>query len=167
MFLEISQNSQENTCARFYFLIKLQKRDSGTGVFLRILRNFFEHFFYRTPLRDCIIVALFCLTARTREAGVELVKTAKAVKNEHNGHLVYFFWLLPFHTYFAGPDHDITFSKTVCSTLYSKNFFPFKMLSSSNGNDSETYKKTENFYSSEYCGWIESPSSEDKYDPDW
>ena len=40
--LKISQNSQENTCARDSFLIKLQtsglkfyeKRDSGTGVFL-------------------------------------------------------------------------------------------------------------------------------------
>ena len=46
-FLEISQNSQENTCASL-FLIKLQalalqlnlKRDSGTGVFLCILQNF-------------------------------------------------------------------------------------------------------------------------------
>ena len=42
VYLEISQNSQEKTCARFSFLIKLQawrlqlywKRDSGTGVFL-------------------------------------------------------------------------------------------------------------------------------------
>ena len=41
VFLEISQNSQENTCARVSFLIKLQacvqlysKEDSGTGVFL-------------------------------------------------------------------------------------------------------------------------------------
>ena len=48
VFLEISQNSQENTFARASFLIKLQawdlqlylKRGSGTGVFLRILRNF-------------------------------------------------------------------------------------------------------------------------------
>ena len=40
MFLEISQNSLENTCSRVLFLIKLQgrglqlyhKRDSGTGV---------------------------------------------------------------------------------------------------------------------------------------
>ena len=39
--LEISQNTQENTCARVSFLIKLQaeacnviKKDSGTGVFL-------------------------------------------------------------------------------------------------------------------------------------
>ena len=39
-FLEISQNSQEKTCARVSFSKKLQasatllKRDSGTGVFL-------------------------------------------------------------------------------------------------------------------------------------
>ena len=45
VFLEISENSQENTCVRVSFLIKLQawclqlsqKRDSGTGVFLWIL----------------------------------------------------------------------------------------------------------------------------------
>ena len=48
MFLEISQSSQENTCARASFLIKMQawdlqlylKRDSGTGAFLWILWNF-------------------------------------------------------------------------------------------------------------------------------
>ena len=34
VFLEISQNSQENTGTRVSFLIKLVKRDSGTGVFL-------------------------------------------------------------------------------------------------------------------------------------
>ena len=47
-FLEILQNSQGNTCARVPFLIKqhvevcnfIKKRDSGTGVFLRILPNF-------------------------------------------------------------------------------------------------------------------------------
>ena len=52
MFLETSQNSQENTCVRVSLLMKLQasglklylKRDSGTGVFFWILRNF-----YRTP----------------------------------------------------------------------------------------------------------------------
>ena len=33
VFLEISQNSQENTCARIS-LISYQKGDSGTGVFL-------------------------------------------------------------------------------------------------------------------------------------
>ena len=48
MFLEISQNSQENNFARISFLIKLQapdlqllnKNDSGTSVFMWILRNF-------------------------------------------------------------------------------------------------------------------------------
>ena len=39
MFLEISQNSQENTCARVSFLIKLQ-------TFCEIFKN---TFFYRTP----------------------------------------------------------------------------------------------------------------------
>ena len=49
-FLEILQNSQENTCARVSFFNKigglrpatLLKRDFGTGVF-----------FYRTPSDDC------------------------------------------------------------------------------------------------------------------
>ena len=42
VFLEISQNSQENTCARVPFLINFLylKRDSGKGVFLWILWNF-------------------------------------------------------------------------------------------------------------------------------
>ena len=44
MFLEILQNSQENTCARASFLVKLQfikkETDSGKGAFLWILRNF-------------------------------------------------------------------------------------------------------------------------------
>ena len=31
----------------------LLKKDSSTGVFLRILRDFLEHLFYRTPLVDC------------------------------------------------------------------------------------------------------------------
>ena len=46
VFLEISRNSQGNTCARDSFVIKLQglqlylKRDSGTGAFLWVLWNF-------------------------------------------------------------------------------------------------------------------------------
>ena len=56
LFLEISQNSQENTCARVSFLIKLQarlqlykKRDSGkvfSCEFCEISKNTFV---YRTP----------------------------------------------------------------------------------------------------------------------
>ena len=40
VFLKISQNSQEKTCARVSFLIKLQALDSSASVFLSIFRNF-------------------------------------------------------------------------------------------------------------------------------
>ena len=48
VFLEISQNSEENTCATVYFLIKLQawglqpyyETGTGTSIFLWIWRNF-------------------------------------------------------------------------------------------------------------------------------
>ena len=51
LFLKISKTSQENICARFPFFAKLQacnfvkkrlltKKETGTGVFLWILRNF-------------------------------------------------------------------------------------------------------------------------------
>ena len=40
MFSKISQNSQQNTCARVSFLI--------SGVFLWILRNFLEHIFLQS-----------------------------------------------------------------------------------------------------------------------
>ena len=36
----------------------LKKRDSGTGVFLWIFRNFYERLLYRTPLGDCFWNAL-------------------------------------------------------------------------------------------------------------
>ena len=53
VFLEVLQNSQENTSVRVSFSIKLQtwalqlyeKGDFGTGVFLWMLRKFQEHFF--------------------------------------------------------------------------------------------------------------------------
>ena len=53
VFLKISQNSQENICARVSLLIKVMtwslqfylKRDSGTRVFLWILWNFQEYIF--------------------------------------------------------------------------------------------------------------------------
>ena len=46
VFLEIWQNSQENTCGRVSFSIGLQlywERDTGEGIFLWILPNFQEH----------------------------------------------------------------------------------------------------------------------------
>ena len=59
MFLEISQNPHENTS----YLVKLQawglrlatllKKVSDTGVFLRIVRIFQKHLFYRTPPDEC------------------------------------------------------------------------------------------------------------------
>ena len=63
----MSQNSQENTCVRVSFLIKMQVCDSGTGVFLWILWKFKEHLFYRTPLGDCFCWCEFeTLKAATR-----------------------------------------------------------------------------------------------------
>ena len=57
VLLKISQISQEITCARVSFFIKLQasglhfyqKKESGTGLFLWILQNFQNNFFHRTP----------------------------------------------------------------------------------------------------------------------
>ena len=48
MFLKVSQNSQENTCAR----VSYWKKDSGAGVFLWNLWNIHQWLFCRTPLRD-------------------------------------------------------------------------------------------------------------------
>ena len=48
---EISQNSQENTCARVS--ATLSKRDSGTGVFPWILRNFYNHLFLQHTSGGC------------------------------------------------------------------------------------------------------------------
>ena len=45
VFLQISQNLQENTCAKVSFLIKLH----AWGVFLWILRNFFTEHLRTTP----------------------------------------------------------------------------------------------------------------------
>ena len=76
---KIPQNSQENTCARVSFLMKFQvsglhlfsKRDSGTGVFLWILRNFEEHLFYRN-LRK---------TASENECEKEVYKIHPSIKH--------------------------------------------------------------------------------------
>ena len=66
VFLEVSQNSQENTCARGLQLY--WKRDSSTGVFLWILQNFLEHLFNRSPLRDC-----FCDSNSEKEIFAEFI----------------------------------------------------------------------------------------------
>ena len=41
-----------NKIAGLRAAILFKKKVSGTGVFLRILRNFYEHLIYRTPLDD-------------------------------------------------------------------------------------------------------------------
>ena len=51
VFLQISQNSRENTCARISSL-----RDSSTGFFLWIFWNLKDHFFYKTPLGNCFCI---------------------------------------------------------------------------------------------------------------
>ena len=67
-FSEISQNSQENTCARVSFLIKFQaqacnfiKKETLTQVFSCQLCKIFKNtFFYRTPPGDCFYLDMFC-----------------------------------------------------------------------------------------------------------
>ena len=50
-FLEISQNSQENTCAEFFFLIKLQAKACNFIIKTTLHRSFLVNFakFLRTP----------------------------------------------------------------------------------------------------------------------
>ena len=64
MFVGVSvKHSQENTYVGVSFLIKLLawrpatllKRDSNTLAFLWILRNFYDHLFFRTPLVDASV----------------------------------------------------------------------------------------------------------------
>ena len=55
------KNSQGGTCVGVSFLIKLQasglqlysETDSDTGVFLSVLRKFYEHLFQRTTANGC------------------------------------------------------------------------------------------------------------------
>ena len=53
VFLEISQNSQESTCARVCRPATLLKKTLCTGVFLRILRNFSEYIFLQNTSGGC------------------------------------------------------------------------------------------------------------------
>ena len=63
----------------------LLKRDSGTDVFLWILRNFQEHLFYITPLGDCFFE----------------VKTGRRNMIVYNFFLLFLFWKFYF-SYFSG-----------------------------------------------------------------
>ena len=63
VFLEISQKSQENICARVSFFIKLQalglqlyKKETLAQVFSYEFCKIFTEFLYKTPLDDCFCV---------------------------------------------------------------------------------------------------------------
>ena len=57
VFSEISQNSQENSCAKVSFLINFRK-ESLTGVFfVNFVRNFEHLFSFRTYISRTTLVA--------------------------------------------------------------------------------------------------------------
>ena len=56
-YLKILQNSQENTCSRVSFLVKLQAWGTRACVFQWILRIYLEHLFYKTPPGDCFCIS--------------------------------------------------------------------------------------------------------------
>ena len=91
-------------------------------------------------------VTLFFLTIRTIEAGMELVKAAKFVKNEHI-----------FPSAFLAAPLSYSFRRP----------WPWYQIfrwSSSNGNNSETSQQKETFNSREDWEWSESSSSQDLYE---
>ena len=65
------------TCQSLFFKKVAGLRDSGTGVFLRILRNFWEHLFYRTPLDDCFYLELVVINFEKTKA--EILWTLKLI----------------------------------------------------------------------------------------
>ena len=76
VFLEISQNSQENTCARVSFLIKLQKETLAqvfSCEFCEISKN---TFFYRTPL----VAAAEQIKARRKKAILSVQNFCKSLE---------------------------------------------------------------------------------------
>ena len=81
MFLEISQNSQENACARVSFLIKLQAIKKETLV--QVFSCEFDEFFYRTPLDDCFWM-LWILT-------IAITKLSKLLQNTTHFSLYQFY----------------------------------------------------------------------------
>ena len=79
VFLEISQNSQENTYTRVSFLIKLQdsacnfiKKDCGTSFLVNFEKNFNETFFLQNTSSGC-----FCsFTQRSINIKKDKIKAA-------------------------------------------------------------------------------------------
>ena len=90
LFLKISQNSQENTCARVSFLIKLGlqlyiKRDSGAGVFLWILRNL-EHLFSESNsssflwvFHNIFFFFFFCIIPQRTDDSIKIHQISESI----------------------------------------------------------------------------------------
>ena len=71
MFLKILQNSQENTCPRGSFLIKLQaEADSGTGIFLVNFAKFLSWTFLQSTSRRLL---LFCTLTNMLQNLIDIV----------------------------------------------------------------------------------------------
>ena len=94
--LKVLQNSQENTCLRVSFLLKLKasglklylKRDSGTDVFLWILRNFYKHPFLQNTSGSSFFTILFeCQIKGSKE-----LKIAKVGKVSDNFVYISLYW---------------------------------------------------------------------------
>ena len=61
VFVEISQNSQKNTCAKFFFLIKFSKKKLWHRCFTVSFAQFLRaSFFYGTPPMAASVVHLCC-----------------------------------------------------------------------------------------------------------
>ena len=93
MFLKISQILWENTCAGISILISLQfcrKRDSGTVVFLWILRNVFKNTLFTEHFRT---------TASMYRNNMPRAFKTKCEKNESNDILITYFLIFMTLTY--------------------------------------------------------------------
>ena len=120
VFLEISQNSQENTCAKVAGLGK--KRDSGTDVFLWILWNLQETFFSQntsgrlllknTP--ECLIKVLVLPSKKSKHFGfagdiLKIISNPSDFWNNHYWHTKT--WVLEYHYGYYVKVHTMPFPK--------------------------------------------------------
>ena len=112
VFLKISKKLQENTCARVSFLIKLQssglqlhlKKDSGTSVFLWILKIFSEHLFLQNTSGRLLLEYKLYVELTTVKASLDIICTSFTLTH-----------LFPMHPFSTPWKHQRTvrFQKTV------------------------------------------------------
>ena len=89
MFLEISQNSQESTCARVSFLIKLQA--APATLLKRTLAQVFSYefceisknTFFTEHLRTTASVVFLLATSRALEIPGQIVKSVQSLQESH------------------------------------------------------------------------------------